>query len=116
MSDPNSQSAAEFPKLTLTRHPTGAAAASGDPSELVLANFLEDDVQGSVKACDQILAAIAGVNVASAEPWSQTGNAHTIELSADGAVIAATAYEAKEYAISLAALKQVVKAWRAHVG
>jgi hypothetical protein len=88
------------------RGPVGAAA--------VVARYLESDVQSSAGQAREILRTIDRILAGRLQSWSDTGNAHTLTLSARGAVIAAELDDAAKPArLPLEALRQAVAGWLA---
>jgi hypothetical protein len=87
-------------------------AASPPPREL-LARFLESDVQGSEGHAREILGAIDRVEAGETRSWQETGNAHTLTLSPEGATIEAefTEDEAAPCRISLDELRAALGGW-----
>lgn len=89
-------------------------ATSPAPREL-LARFLESDVQGSAEHAREILGAIERV-AGEGGSWQETGNAHTLILSPEGALIESEFEEEGEAApcrISLDELRAALTGWLA---
>jgi uncharacterized protein YacL (UPF0231 family) len=94
--------------------------AAGDPravcaeSRELLARFLESDVQGSEEHAREILGAIDRVAAGEEPSWEETGNAHTLTLSPDGATIEADfEEEAAPCRIPLDELRDALTGWLA---
>ena len=60
-----------------------------DPNGLhpLIAAYLEQDVQGSRGACQELLAALEEVKNGRLPEWSGTGNAHTVSIRPDVVMI-----------------------------
>lgn len=92
--------------------------ASGAPRALcegpgrVVAGFLESDLQDSLAAAHEVLRAVDEVASGRAASWERTGNAYTLTLSPDGAILQDEITEEVEpYALSLSELRDVVADW-----
>jgi uncharacterized protein YacL (UPF0231 family) len=74
--------------------------------------FLESDLQDSTRAAHEVLRAIESVESGREPSWERTGNAHTLSLSPEGAMIVNEMDEdADPYALSLPALREAVADW-----
>jgi hypothetical protein len=53
-----------------------------DPNGLrpLIASFLEDDVQGCLPTCQELLDILDGFENGQGAEWSETGNAHTVTI------------------------------------
>lgn len=69
------------------RDSTGYLCADVGTLPRMLKSFLEQDVQGSVEACQGWLQAIRDVRQGVQAAMSGTGNAHSVELTKEGVVI-----------------------------
>ncbi len=77
-----------------------------------LGRFLEEDLQESADFCRAVLGAIDDVSAGRILSWEETGNAHTLALSPDRAVIESNFDPgAKPCLLELACIKDVVNAW-----
>jgi len=86
-------------------------AQSSSPREL-LGRFLESDVQESLHYCRELLAAIDRVEGGELRLWQQTGNAHTLTLHPDSAVIEAEFGDsATPCHLSLSELRDALQEW-----
>jgi len=95
--------------LDLYRDPQGLPRARG---ENLLARFLESDVQGSVITAYDILGMVDRVESGETERWEGTGNAHTLTLTPDGALIQdELADDTEALHLPLAELREALNAW-----
>jgi uncharacterized protein YacL (UPF0231 family) len=90
--------------------------AAGDPRakghDQRLAGFLESDLQDSPAAAQEILHAIDRVESGREASWERTGNAYTLSLSPEGAMIVdENAEDARPHSLPLATLRQAVADW-----
>jgi uncharacterized protein YacL (UPF0231 family) len=90
--------------------------AAGDPRakghDRRLAGFLESDLQDSPAAAREILRAIDQVESGREPSWERTGNAYTLTLSPEGAMIQDENDEsARPHALSLPELREAVAGW-----
>lgn len=100
--------------LSLYRDQAGDPRAHCPPPYTLLGHFLEGDVQSNIAFCDDLLQAITRVATGTLDVWQETGNAHTLILSADGARIAADwASATPPCQLSLAELRTALERWRA---
>ena len=96
-------------KLDLYRDSRGLPRAAGDD---LLSRFLESDVQGSVITAYDILGMMDRVESGETELWEGTGNAYTLTLTRDGALIQdELADDPGELHLSLAELREALNAW-----
>jgi hypothetical protein len=102
--------------LTLTWDDDGNPRARLPASRRLLGRFLESEIQGSRERARQILATLDRVAAGDRETWTETGNAHTLTVSARQARIEP---ELDEHAVPLdlplAELREAVVAWLAHL-
>ncbi|HVR95179.1 MAG TPA: hypothetical protein VMW27_01095 [Thermoanaerobaculia bacterium] len=96
-------------KLEIYRDEAGDPRARSERS--LLGSFLESDLQGNPEHGREILRAIDEVAAGGAEAWEETGNAHTLILSPDIAVIEAEFEDAPPCLLSLDELRDAVSAW-----
>lgn len=66
-----------------------------------LAAFLESDIQGSDVYAREVLEALERVAAGDLDGWETTGNAHTLGITRDGAILHAE-YEDEEEPVHLA--------------
>lgn len=92
--------------------------AAGDPRAqckgpgAMMAGFLESDLQGSVASAQEVLRAIDGVKSGEIPDWERTGNAYTLALTPEGAILwNEMDIEVEPYKMSLADLRQTVAEW-----
>ncbi len=79
-----------------------------------LGNFLEQDVQGSVKGAQLYLDVLQSVMDGREAEWSGTGNAHTVTISPSGVTIENVWDEGLGTAVvSLDDFKQALLSWQA---
>jgi uncharacterized protein YacL (UPF0231 family) len=98
--------------LHLHRDSVGELRAQSSPPHELLGHFLEDDVQQSMSYCREILAAIDQVSSGEMHSWEQTGNAHTLTLYPDRAIIEAEFDDsAAPCHLSLSELRDAVRRW-----
>lgn len=98
--------------LEFYRDEAGDPRARASRDRELLARFLESDVQGSATFGLEILAAIEAIADGRLREWTQTGNAHTLVLSPEGAAIEPDFDEESESAlVSLADLREAVARW-----
>ena len=84
------------------------------PAQALLAHFLESDIQGSLELCQDILQAIGKVETGQLETWEQTGNAHTVNLTAKEACIEAEFdSKAQPCRLTLQEMREALGGWRA---
>ncbi|HEX3129380.1 MAG TPA: hypothetical protein VH394_18740 [Thermoanaerobaculia bacterium] len=96
-------------KLDLYRDGEGLPRAAGDD---LLSRFLESDVQGSVITAYDILGMLDRVESGETELWEGTGNAYTLTLTPDGALIQdELAEDPEELHLPLAELREALQAW-----
>jgi|GEM_PF-1226082 hypothetical protein len=82
----------------------------------VLASFLQSDVQGDLNTARALLAEIAAAEAGAAPLPGGAGNAFTIRIAADGAVIAgALSPDMPPEHYSLAELRAALEAWSAAI-
>lgn len=97
--------------LEIYRDEAGDPRARSAPDRSLLARFLESDVQDNPEHGREILRAIEQVAAGETEVWEETGNAHTLVLSPEGAVIEAEFEDAPPCRLSLDELREAVAAW-----
>ena len=89
----------------------GDPRASGNAPDDLVARYLESDIGSSQRQAREVLAAIDHV-AESAGSWADTGNAHTLRLTQDGATIDSSFDErAKPCKVALGELRKAVAAW-----
>lgn len=100
-------------KIDLYRDRRGRPRARGEgPGGDLLARFLEADVQGSVVVADEVLDMLDRVESGETERWEDTGNVHTLVLTADGAQIRDELKDGDEVLhLPLAELREALNAW-----
>jgi uncharacterized protein YacL (UPF0231 family) len=77
-----------------------------------VAGFLESDLQDSPAAALEILEAIDEVESGGAPSWRRTGNAYTLTISPEAAVIEDEMNdEAEPYRLTLAEIRGIVEDW-----
>jgi hypothetical protein len=82
-----------------------------EPDDL-LRLFLESDVQGSVASARDLLDALDRVETGALDRWERTGNAHTLTITPQGAVIEPEFEpEPRELRLSLADLRAALCGW-----
>ena len=96
-------------KVDLYRDGQGLPRAAGDD---LLSRFLESDVQGSVITAYDILGMLDRVESGETELWEGTGNAYTLTLTRDGALLQdELADDPVEFHLSFAELREALNAW-----
>lgn len=99
-------------QLEFYRDADGAPRARCKGHGRALADFLESDLQDSARAAHEVLRAVDRVESGREPSWERTGNAHTLSLSPEGAMIVNEMDdEAEPYALSLPALREAVAGW-----
>ena len=99
--------------LELYRDPDGCPRARGG----LLARWLESDIQGSATAARGLLDLLDRIEAGEIERWEETGNAHTLELTPDGATIVPEwDEEALPQQVSLAELREALNGWLKLIG
>jgi len=91
----------------------GDPKAETAPGERLLGRFLEADIQGSIRRCTAVLAALDDIAAGRRKRWQQTGNAHTLILSKRRARIQAESGSEPDLILSPARLRQALLDWRA---
>ncbi len=95
------------------RNSVGDPRAEFEPPYELLGHFLESDIQGSIAICDEILGKLDEVVAGKIKEWQQTGNAHTVVLSQDGACIEAEFGNIQEPCrLTLERFKKAVSDWK----
>ena len=92
--------------------------ARGPAAERLLMQFLENDVQGSDHVCHDLLEDLIAIEDGSDDSRDFIGNAHSLELNAQGATITALVDDASVPARYHAALKhfrEVLEDWEAFI-
>jgi hypothetical protein len=102
------------------RHEAGFLAAQPLPGSgrrgAVLAGFLQSDVQGDLATARSLLAEIAAAERGEAPLAGGAGNAFSIRIAADGAVIAHALFpDAPPERYSLAELRAALEIWIAAI-
>jgi uncharacterized protein YacL (UPF0231 family) len=90
--------------------------SAGDPRakghDRRLAGYLESDLQDSPAAAHEILRAIDRVESGHEASWERTGNAYTLSLSPEGAMIQdENGEDSKPHTLPLATFRQAVAGW-----
>lgn len=99
-------------KLKLYRDAAGDARARGRGRGKVVAAFLESDLQDSPESAREILQAIEDVEAGRTLSWERTGNAYTLTLSPQGAVLQDEMdQDAEPYVLSLPEIREAVEGW-----
>jgi hypothetical protein len=99
-------------KLELYRDGRGLPRARAGGADDLLARFLESDVQGSVITAYDILGMLDRVESGETDLWEGTGNAYTLTLTPDGALIQDELEDdAEALHLPLAELRDALNAW-----
>jgi hypothetical protein len=99
-------------KLDFHRDERGFPRARGEAEDDLLARFLESDVQGSVVGAFDFLGTLDRVESGELERWEGTGNAHTLTLTSEGALIEAEwEPEPRALRLSHAELREALNGW-----
>jgi uncharacterized protein YacL (UPF0231 family) len=99
-------------KLEYYRDSAGDPRARGRGHGRLAAGFLESDLQDSPTAAREVLRALDAVESGREPSWERTGNAYTLTLSPEGALIQDENAEAsKPRPFSLTALREAVAGW-----
>ncbi len=92
--------------------------ANGDPRAhcqgpgAMMAGFLESDLQGSAASAHEVLRAIDDVESGKIPDWERTGNAYTLAVAPEGAILwNEMDVEIEPHKMSLADLRQTVADW-----
>ena len=94
------------------RDAAGDPRVEASPSLARLGYYLESDVQGNASHARAILDTIERVADGKTRAWQETGNAHTLTLAPEGAVIEAEFEEdAPACRLSLDDLRAAVAGW-----
>jgi hypothetical protein len=92
-----------------------ARSGSGRPGK-ILASFLQSDVQGDLAHAQALLAEIAGIERGEAPQPAAVGNAFSITIAADGAVIRNIAVEgALPQRVGFGDLRAALETWIAAI-
>jgi hypothetical protein len=103
-------------KLDLYRDEDGSPRARGDDPGDLLARYLETDVQGSAASVRRLLDLLDRVESGELAGWEETGNAHTLTLAPEGAMIVEWDEDALPQRLSLAELRAALAGWAALLG
>jgi uncharacterized protein YacL (UPF0231 family) len=99
-------------KLQLYRDDAGDARARGRGRGKALAAFLESDLQGSAVSAREVLRALDDVQAGRRESWERTGNAYTLTLSPESAVLQDEMdEEAEPVSFPLSEVREAVAGW-----
>jgi uncharacterized protein YacL (UPF0231 family) len=99
-------------KLEYYRDSAGDPRARGRGHARLAAGFLESDLQDSPAAAREVLRALDAAESGREPSWERTGNAYTLTLSPEGALIQdENAEDSKPHPLSLAALREAVASW-----
>ncbi len=94
----------------------GTPRARGPHSETILMTFLEVDVQGSEYVCHDLMEDITAIEDQSAEQREFSGNAHTVEIKADGITIESLEADPLEtYTTGLKHFREILEDWEAFI-
>jgi len=105
----------------------GIPRARGKQSEKLLMSFLESDVQGSEYICHDLMNDLTAVEDESAESREFIGNAHSVNISADGITISSNiddigpdesadaASESGDYSTTLKHFREILEDWEAFI-
>lgn len=104
-------------KIDLYRDEDGCPRARGARAGDLLARWLESDIQGSAPAARGLLEVLDRIESGELGSWEETGNAHTLELAAEGATIVPDwDEEALPQPVSLGELREALQGWLALLG
>ena len=94
----------------------GIPRAAVEPAHEPLAWFLEQDLQSNVAACDELLEHIKLIRSGQETEWEESGNAHVVSLTPQGATIE-NVYSGDDaaYDIALDDLDHAVRQWLEYV-
>ena len=94
----------------------GTPRARGPHSETILMTFLEVDVQGSEYICHDLMEDITSIEDESAEQREFSGNAHTVEIKANGVTIESLEADPLEsYSTGLKHFREILEDWEAFI-
>lgn len=96
--------------LEFYRDEAGDPRARGEGHDL-LADFLESDVQGSAAYGYELLTVVEALRKGRLEEWSRSGNAYTVTLTAEGALIEPDHEDTPPHEVSLAELRDAIAGW-----
>jgi len=94
------------------RDAKGDFRAKTGRDQRLLGRFLETDMQGSIRMCDEVLAALDDITAGRKKHWQMTGNSHTLLLGKRLARIRAEFGSAPDLVLSLAGLRQALLEWK----
>ena len=95
------------------RDSIGICRADSKDVHRLVGTYLEQDLQGSLIMCNELMSTINEIECGARREWSGTGNAHTITIRADGVSIKNDWDDSLGIAeISLNLFRQCVEAWR----
>lgn len=98
-------------KLEYFHDETGEPRARGRGRYARLAAFLQSDVQGSRAVLRKVARAVEVIESGEEERWESTGNAFTLILTAEGALIEGEPQEDEPALVSLADLRAALGEW-----
>ncbi len=94
----------------------GTPRARGPHSETILMTFLEVDVQGSEYICHDLMEDITAIEDQSADQREFAGNAHKVEITADGITIESLEADPLEtYTTGLKHFREILEDWEAFI-
>src|SRR5687767_7636886 len=77
-----------------------------------LSEFLESDLQNSVRCCDEVLRFVEAIVSRSRESWQRSGNATTLTITLDQALIEHDYFPEIRCTLSLLDFQEAVRRWR----
>lgn len=90
----------------------GSPRATGDDKNILVAYYLESDIQGDTLRCQELLKIAQDVQSNQIPQWEETGNAHTLTLTPTQAIIEAEFDESlAPLNIPLTQFKQALQKW-----
>ena len=100
-------------ELRLIRDEYGLEAEAVNPDYQLVAWFLGSDIQSNTRFADEVLEAIDKIKAGQETEWVTGGNAHTLRLTPEKAVIENDVLDnVPPLEVSLDDLKQAVTQWR----
>jgi hypothetical protein len=99
-------------KMKFYRNGDGDPCAESGPSTEVIGRFLTEDIQDSPASCREVVMIIERIFNGEIASWRRVGNAHSLSLSKDKAVIESLFDSgAKPCHLSLGDFRDILQTW-----
>ena len=99
-------------RMKFYRNGDGNLQVESAPASTGIGRFLIEDVQGSPAACREILMIIEGIYRDEMASWRRVGNAHTLILSKNEAVVESLfASPGEQCRLSLEDFREIITNW-----